>query len=220
MRNGNEVIYAPIIIQKLFSPAQKFKNFRIQIRKKGTTEILIDSVIGGKKYRNGSWYSVPFLFDSAIKDQVYQFRVKVEVEGGESAWSRWYNKIAGDNTFGATTWNNSIIATDHSLIVTIELQTVPDDFDFIEIYERDNDSVVGSDSWEFDARYFKASFVHMWTGSRNDTKYFFARAYDKSGNPSELSTPVGGNINIILPGDMDTTPPDNTMVLLIMPGEI
>ena len=77
------------------------------------------------------------VYCDAIKDDVYQFRVLTVSKGGESAWSEWFDKTAGDNTFGDTTWNNSIIETDHSLIVSVELQTVPSDFDYIELYVRD-----------------------------------------------------------------------------------
>jgi len=287
----DNVIYAPIVIQKLMSQAQDFKNFRIQVRKKGTTFVLDDSEIGGNLTKNKQWVSIPYVFEGAVKDSVYQFRVCQVTLNGVSAWSLWYNKTAGDNTFGAVTWNNSIVETDHSLIVSIELQTVPSDFDYIEVYVRDtmvpdssssttytdtkvtdssawdlSNAQIGdivhagtsygtitnvndgsnfvevgswtggtpangiianidhvdttqSSEWEADERKEKAIFNYMWTGDRFVTKYFYVRAYDQSGNPSSLSSPVRGSINIILPGDMDTTPPDGTTVTLVMPGD-
>ena len=213
-------IYTPIVISGIMVQADRFKSFVIRVRKKGSTELIINTEWQGKRLGN-KWVIAPFVFSEAVKGEVYQYSIAtLNTSGLVSAWSKWVSVTAGDNSFGATTWNNSIQETDHSLIVDIELQNPPRDFDRVELYERDTDSTVGSLGWLADYIFYKPGFTYMWTGSRLTTRYFFARAYDKSNNPSSLSSAISGQINVILPGDMDTIPPDNTTASLIMPGDL
>ncbi|MFA7709473.1 MAG: hypothetical protein WCY30_00035 [Candidatus Neomarinimicrobiota bacterium] len=216
-------IYAPLVVSGIITKSTNFKEFRIQIKYTANSNIIKDVRCEGVHLKDGSYIIVPYTYSAAIKGRSYEFRVSViGLDGSESTFSRWIEQTAGDNEFGAISWDNSIEATDHSLIVTVNLVDSPPDFQRIEVYERDSDEDYDAGDWHPDYVYTKTSFQHPWVGKRFDeegdpiVKYFFFRAYDRSGNPSELSEPQSGSINIILPGDMDTIPPDNTIGLLIL----
>jgi hypothetical protein len=214
---SNKIIYAPIVISGVVTKDQRFGVFQIQINEAKKNTVLVDEKVEGIKLKNNSWTNVPYVFKEAEKGKKYQVRIRIHsIDGDHSRWSNWQLITAGDNEFGTTTWNNSCTSTDHSLIVAVQLQNPPIDFQRVELYERDSDETEGSEHWKPDYIYTKTEFTHFWTGDRSTTKYFFTRAYDISGNHSELSTEVHGQINIILPGDMDTVPPENSIAELIL----
>jgi len=214
MATVTQIIYAPMVISGLVTSEQKFKVFRLQIRRLDNKEIVVDVECGGKRMLNGAWIIVPYIFNEAIKDVSYEHRVAViNTVGSIGEWSEWIPRVAGDNEYGEALWNNSKEETDHSIIVHCEHTNPPIDLDRIEVYEKDSSSIIDNHIWEADAIYYKPQFTHIWAGERSeDNKYFFMRAYDKSGNMSALSEPVYGKIRVILPGDMDEDPPDSTAI--------
>jgi hypothetical protein len=186
--------------------------FIIQIRKKGTTTLLADVEVGAVK-RGLQWSSLPYIFEESIKTFTYQVRTATkDINGNASVFSNWVNETAGDNSFGtAHSWTtpvaSSISSLSTSLLIGIELNVPPIDFQRIEIYVRSTQTTAGHPSWEPDIIRTETSFDYPWVGTRNSTRYVYAKAFDKSGNESAIVEIGSGSIVSILPGDMDEDPP-------------
>lgn len=203
-----ENVYAPLVVQGIKTFDQDFRKFLIQIRLKGTIPLLVDVEIGGHK--NGlTWVSDPFIFPEAVKDNVYQIRTATkDNEGNTSAFSSWVNETAGDASFGSGhSWTNSLTSKSTCIDVSIQLNTPPQDFERIEVYVRDASGTIGHTSWIPDFVMYELSFEYPWVGTRGATKYFYAKAFDKSGNVSAIDYVGSGAITVVLPGDMDPDPP-------------
>ena len=202
-------VYAPLVVQGIKTFDQDFRKFLVQIRLKGTTQLLVNVEIGGHK--NGlTWVSDPYIFPEAVKDSIYQIRTATkDNESNTSVYSSWVNETAGDASFGSGhSWTNSLTSRSTCIDVSIQLNTPPKDFERIEIYVRDASGTTGHTSWIPDfVRMHELSFEYPWVGTRGVTKYFYAKAFDKSGNPSEIDSVGNGVITVVLPGDMDPDPP-------------
>jgi len=203
-----ENVYAPLVIQGIETFDQDFRKFLIQIRLKGTTLLLVDVEVGGHK-KGLKWISDPYIFPEAIKDSVYQIRSATkDNEGNTSVFSAWVDETAGDATFGSGhSWTNSLSSKSTSIVVTVLLSDPPQDFERIEVYVRDASGTTGNANWVPDFVMTELSFDYPWVGTRGATKYFYAKAFDKSGNASAIDYIGSGAITVVLPGDMDPDPP-------------
>ena len=215
---ANTTIYSPLVISGLFSFEQDLSKFVIQVRKKGTGLLLADVEVGATR-AGLQWRNDPYVFKDSIKDTVYQIRTAVrDYNGTVSAFSNWVNETAGDNSFGSGHgWTiDEFTTTPRSTCIdlTVILTAPPIDFDRTELYVRTEAGTTGHESWEPVFIKTELSFEYPWVGERSVNRWFYAKAFDASGNPSAIvflgtAAQLASGVQITLVGDadFDTTPP-------------
>lgn len=208
-------VFSPLVVDKITSQDQDLIAFMIQIKKKGTNNLLVDYQAGALKNGIG-WVIDPYTFDDAIKGQIYQLRFATKNSQGKiSPFSKWINKTAGDISFGTGyTWNNAVSARSTCIDLSITLNDAPSDFERIEIYARTVSGTTGHLDWEPVFELDAVSFDYPWVGERLSDRWFYIKAFDTSGNYSSIVEIGSGpyQIAIVLPGDQDITPPEDSTV--------
>ena len=96
MKNQGKVlvtVYLPLILGWHIRFKQNLKGCLIQIRIKGTTELLVDVEVDGENTTFG-WSYTSYVFQEAIKDTVYQVRKAIRDERGNVLpFSDWVDEI-------------------------------------------------------------------------------------------------------------------------------
>jgi len=90
-------VFAPIIISKITSTEQRFKEFIVQMRQVG--DKAASEVVAQGAKRGNVFQIKPVIFSETIKGLKYEYRVGVKsIDGVVISWSKWAQKTAGDQT--------------------------------------------------------------------------------------------------------------------------
>lgn len=207
--------YSRIVVFNVPTMEQNFKEFVVEIREQGDDTTLVTKISGGTRDLKDIWWMNPVKFDHTVKGTVYEHRTYVRnINNYVSPVTVWVTETAGDTAYGSASWTNTLTATSHSIIVAFDHTDKPNDFDRVEIYVKTSTGLTDPNSnWDADFTLNAPLGEYHWSAQREVTKYFYIRAYDKSGNYSSL-VEIGSSsiIRIDWNADMDATPPDSATV--------
>ena len=189
MANIEETVYGSIVIQGLESLEQNFKEFVVQLRRKGTKEIREQSGAGIREW--GKWRSVPIIFGQCIKDTWYEFRSAVRnTKETPLEFTVWKQIRAGDSTpptFTQDDADNYVSITKCALGIKLSVDDAYDPqcvdfagFQWVVKYE----DIAPTES-DIIMEPVKTDYVIQYPGTSSSfIVYVWVRAVDNSGNHS------------------------------------